>query len=622
LVKSRLLAIATPLVIAAAYSGTPASASSGPGVGNIPQGVQSNDAYAQSFNQKGVSNVFATAQQVSCYTPEAIYSMSINDGPNDGYDGQTPCNGAATTHENLGPYANQQGSAPGYPAPSAMLVKDHSESDIRVDPTNPKHIIASSKWFEGAESYDHVLGFYESFDGGKTWPVQGHIPGYEGFTDNTDPVGAFDGYGNYYEFILPYQFAFTSTGSHLFQKSNLPDPANPPEATSVAVRPHGSKGPNDWITTHTSVASGVKVTTPDYVYQDYPQGQEPDKQWIAIDTHKLLANGQANPNYNNIYVMFVNFSFSGSVSKPYVSIAKALPDGTHTDWSPLRRLPSLSSTSSDTYLLPHVDPNGVVWTSVANFPSRQSKSTATLYVDWSTDGGKTWQGPSTPAASNVTLAPFMYHNTTFRDGIEETFAVGTHQTESGQYPLYMAWEDDSLTFVNIILSASYDGGTTWSKPIQVNDNANAQVDEFQPQLAVAPDGTVSVNFYDRRLNCADARTAEAAGAGLALDQQNPNYTGALPPYGASNYCVNASVQFYSPTLAPYGHNIRISQHTADFQLNAPHDSSPTGTETFAGDYFGNDIARSTDYSTFVSTFNDGTNPQFRQQQVVAEVAVP
>ena len=48
-----------------------------------------------------------------------------------------------------------------------MLVNNHSESDIQVDPTNPNHLIGSTKWFASAEGYNHILGFYESFDGGK-----------------------------------------------------------------------------------------------------------------------------------------------------------------------------------------------------------------------------------------------------------------------------------------------------------------------------------------------------------------------------------------------------------------------------------------------------------------------
>ena len=176
---------------------------------------------------------------------------------------------------------------------------------------------------------------------------------------------------------------------------------------------------------------------------------------------------------------------------------------------------------------------------------------------------------------------------------------------------------------NVLLTASFDGGSTWSGPIQVNDNVSP-VDEFQPNLAVAANGRVSVNFYDRRLACSATGTAEAAAAGIALDRanQNPDYTGPVPPYGAPNYCLNASIQFYTPTLSPLGNNVRLTQHTWDPQLNAPHPGSPADEETFIGDYFGNITAGTNDISTFVSTYDDGPNPANYQQQVVARIAIP
>jgi len=209
-----------------------------------------------------------------------------------------------------------------------------------------------------------------------------------------------------------------------------------------------------------------------------------------------------------------------------------------------------------------------------------------------------------------------YANTTFEDGIEETFAVGSHA-------IYLAYESKSSGFGNILLTASYDQGKTWTYPIQVNDNTSPNVDEFQPNLTVGPDGTVSVNFYDRRLTCPASGTDEAAAAGLALDRSNPNYGGTLPPYGAANYCVNASVQFYTADLQPKRHNIRLTQNTWDPQLNAPNRSCPCNQlDTFLGDYFGHEIAGTIDYSTFVSTYDDGSNHKHYQQQVVATISVP
>ena len=201
--------------------------------------------------------------------------------------------------------------------------------------------------------------------------------------------------------------------------------------------------------------------------------------------------------------------------------------------------------------------------------------------------------------------------------------MGNHPASTGSYPIYVGYESKSTGFGNMLLTASYDQGRSWSLPIQVNDNVSTNVDEFQPNLAVAPDGTVSVNFYDRRLACPDRGTQDAANAGLQLDQHNPNYTGALPPYGAADYCINSSIQFYSASLEPIGHNIRLTAHNWDPQLNSPDRRCACApTDTFLGDYFGNEFAGALDYSTFVSTYDDGHNPHHYQQQVVAAVSPP
>jgi len=59
-------------------------------------------------------------------------------------------------------------------------------------------------------------------------------------------------------------------------------------------------------------------------------------------------------------------------------------------------------------------------------------------------------------------------------------------------------------------------------------------------------------------------------------------------------------------------------------LNAPHPGGAFDSETFIGDYFGNDASvGTTDWFTFVSTYNPGNaNPQNYQQQVVAKVTTP
>jgi hypothetical protein len=182
------------------------------------------------------------------------------------------------------------------------------------------------------------------------------------------------------------------------------------------------------------------------------------------------------------------------------------------------------------------------------------------------------------------------------------------------YPLYVSYEDGSTGGSNVYLTASYDNGASWSVPFLVNDNPPGEDTEaLQPNLDVAPSGTVSVAFYDRRLPCPDAG-AEAVAAGLQYDPSRP--------YGARDYCINAAIQFYRPNLAPIGHNVRLSAHTWDPQLSAPRPSCICSPSTFIGDYFGVTSNGTATFTTSVSTYDDGGNPSNYQQQVVARIGTP
>ena len=133
--------------------------------------IRSDATFAASYAAAGVANVSATAEKTSCYRPEVFYGGVLPASAGYPGGGTTTCPPAVpTTGENSGPYDTQDAVGAGNPD---ALVKDHSESDIRVDPADPIHLIGQSKWFVNAEGYNHLLGFYESFDGGQTWPVQG-----------------------------------------------------------------------------------------------------------------------------------------------------------------------------------------------------------------------------------------------------------------------------------------------------------------------------------------------------------------------------------------------------------------------------------------------------------------
>src|SRR5436190_4316902 len=535
-----------------------------------PQGSKSDAAFAGSYAANGVVNVSATTGAVSCYAPEVPYATAL--ASSDGYPGggETSCPGA-TTGEQTSAFATQDVSNP------PVLVKDKSESDLRVDPLNPQHLIGQSKWFVSAEGYNHLIGFYESWDGGATWPLQGHVPGYEGWTDNTDPVGAFDPWGNFYSLVLPYVFVYDKAGGHVYNNgSKQANPTVPPEAVSIAVHPAqptpGVPRVRDWITTHNG--------KPDYVFTaSNADTNTPDKQWIAIDTNPL------SPHYGRVYAMFTQFVLNPG--RILVSYADARPDGTHTDWSRPQVLPTVPGKPFDTYLLPHVAPDGTVYTTVTNNPVAKGFLNNSIYLVWSKDGGVTWQGPTLVASSVLTPA---YLNTSFSEGIVNSFGLGAHQV-SGQWPLYVAYEnEDADGLSRVYVTGSLDGGATWSAPIRVNDGPD-DVEALQPRVEVAPSDTVALAFYDRRLAC-----PSNAASGVQLDP--------LAPAGQTNFCVNTAIQFYKPDLTPAGHNIRLSQFTWDPQLNAPKRFCVCGSTTFIGDYFGLDFGSGYAYTTSVSTYDD------------------
>jgi hypothetical protein len=552
-----------------------------------PQGFQSDADFAASYAAHAVSAVAATTQRVSCYTPEVFYQGSLS--PSQGFPdgGSTLCAGAANTGELIGPFSTQNVANP------PLRAKDFSESDLHVDPTNLRHVIGISKWFVNSEGYNHLTGFFESFDGGATWPQQGHIPGYEGWTDNSDPVGAFDPWGNFYVVVLPYMFRYLSTGEHFFLAPDV-NPALPRSGLGVAVRPRGASTPASWLATHNGA--------PDLVRRAPFNGALVfDKQWIAIDT---------NPRSKHFGRVYVSWAIGANDEglRIYVSHADARRNGTHTNWSAPKRVLQQRRGIGDNGSLPRVTPDGRVWLATSSTASFGTPFTFSFTS--SGDGGRTWAKRRVIVRHNVD----GYKNTTFRSAFGEAFDIGKRKV-GRFYPLYGVYEDSTENGPTMLfIRASFDGGKHWQAPLQVNDNSSGG-EALQPAIVTAPNGRVAVAFYDRRLPCPARDTAEATIAGVIFDPR--------APFGRPNYCINTAIQFYTATLKPLGHNIRLSPHTWDPQLSTPHPECICTNPSFIGDYFGLDSRGGVTYTTSVETYNAaGENPGFHQQQLVSKLRTP
>jgi hypothetical protein len=511
-------------------------------------------------------------------------------------------------------FTNQVATTPttggGYPVPAGQtfpnpgtcgagsLNSNHSESWIAVKP-GTEDLIGNSKFFfdKYSQFYNFYLGTIRFHDGTPVGDNQ--VQGYDcestgtqsmppSWTDVTDPNVAFDTQGRAYQTTLPFN-AF-------WGKS----PLHPNGAIDVSY--------SDDMGQHWIKGNGGQdlEQSPNAVVRTL--GHVEDKQWIAVNDIK------SSPNHDHVYAMWSLFE-SGTIK---IRIAVSRDRGQTFSKAVTITAPSQTGVSN-TYIYPSIDAAGTVYIAFASFPHPAKTATATLYVSKSTDDGQSFS-PFVAAATAGSLPGCCLPNTTFRDGITESFAA------SPTYPghLYLAYEDWNGTKMNVKFTQSTDGGATWSAPATVNDNVDAPgvpTDQFQPSVAAGPNGAVAVAFYDRRLAC-------------------PNDPSVLPAdVGKTNFCIDTSLQPYkdSGTTAgavPIGGNVRISTFSWDPQqpgqtvggLSQLPCADANCAVGFIGDYFGLAISATNIYALFVSTHYpatgvtaDGGGPVYYQQQVLATV---
>ncbi len=191
---------------------------------------------------------------------------------------------------------------------------------------------------------------------------------------------------------------------------------------------------------------------------------------------------------------------------------------------------------------------------------------------------------------------------------------------------------------DVAFYSSLDGGQTWSAAACANDPSTQgdATDQFQPSVAADTQGHVAVAWYDRRAACPKHQPTGAAGYYTNL--------------GASNYCIQTGLQWYSDSgsaVSPSGSN-QLFGPIWDPQEPA-NEAAPTSTTnawpsgyvsdlphsvfnpcydtffgvfipvcvTFIGDYFGLAVSGGSADILNVSTF-----PTFNTSQPVSQWAQP
>jgi hypothetical protein len=333
------------------------------------------------------------------------------------------------------------------PPASGSEPDTQAEPHIAVDPNDPSIVIAVFQQGRFPDGGSVDPGFASSRDGGRTWAA-GDLPGLTvaaggTFERATDPVVVIAADGAVYVQTLPISFQ-----------------AN-----------------RDAVAVQRSDDHGRTFGPPVLLQQDQPCCQA-DKNWLGVDSFA------ASPHFGRLYSAWVRI-FSGA------QIVLRYSDDRGASWSALTTLADRTQTQDP---IPLVQPNGdltIVY--VARKQADDPEPTPTRAVaQTSHDGGVTFDGW-------VTIDTL--------GAIEPTQGV-----RSGGLPaaaidpvtgtLYAVWQDgrsrtDGLN--DIVLSASEDGGTTWTPVRRVHQpDGRRTYDRFTPAVA-AYGGFVHLTYRRRRV---------------------------------------------------------------------------------------------------------------------------
>jgi hypothetical protein len=364
----------------------------------------------------------------------------------------------------------------------------YSEPHISVDPLDPQHLVAASKMYQNLEEYKFKIGTFVSFDGGRTWSDNGHLPGYpkqdgdEGdeYHITSDPWTAFDDEGNAYTMVLdsPPDSQFTGAGWGM----NL----------------------------HKSTDGGRTWSGPIPIEKK----QDPVTRELLLSDKNTVTVDNFGPNRDGTTGnMYACWSEDAPVANLEVLVGRSNDAG--ETWRKGQPVSGADRTVIGCYLVvgPPEGPDepGVVYVFWLNFSDLTSSTGASLRMAKSTDGGDTYTPPETVVEINE--IPSTFPNSAFRN-----LSIPAAAVDPNDGTVYLTWADYHATRPNrdcpegteepdpgqvcdadILMARSNDGGESWSRPIRINQDAIGNgKDQFQPAIAATESGQVNMMWFDRR----------------------------------------------------------------------------------------------------------------------------
>jgi hypothetical protein len=362
------------------------------------------------------------------------------------------------------------------------------EPFLAVNPTTPANLVSvfqQDRWTDGGGSRGLVVGV--STDWGATWK-EVTVAGLNEANPTVLPDAPAATLSRYTDAWL----AFAPDGS-LYLSALAFDPGSLNGTVDAILVSKSANGGQTWGQP-VVVAENAGLTYNPNVYDDKPS-----------------VSAVADPTFPNAIDVNVAWSRQNLSGGPDAAMFARSIDGGQT-W-----LSSEHDLNPGSRPLGHEIVAGQGGT-LLDFYTVQSASAHVLTLARSSDGGQTWSFPGQAVAAINPISPYDpdHPGTPVRTSDNATDQLFDVAADPASGNLYAVWEDSfgGTSFNSIALTTSADGGLTWTAPVPVNRtpvNAAQPGDRqaFVPSVAVAPDGTVAVTYYDFRNN--------TAAAGLATD---------------------------------------------------------------------------------------------------------
>ena len=418
------------------------------------------------------------------------------------------------------------------------------EPYIAVDPTNAEHLITSvqqDRWNDGGAN---GLTNAVSTNGGATWSLAGTQPAF------TICEGASQGSAGFFNRATDPWVSFSADGKIAYSISD-----------SFNANGPGFGGASSIIISR-STDGGVTWQPPVTARLDKSLTVLNDKESMTADPVKpknayAVWDRLVSPSTNaNPTAFLVTPAFRGP------AMFSSTSDGGAT-WStgrPIFDPGEKNQTIGNQIVVPKAGPaagqliDGFDLLLNKGGKGKHPRSSESVAIIRSTDGGNTWSGPTIVAQQQVGSVSINGTRLRTSDELPE-FAAGPEGN------LYAVWQDSRFSPAGaskIAFSMSTDGGATWTAPIRA-DQSKGDSPAFIPQITARADGTVALQYYDLE-----------------------NATAASPDL-TDQFLVTCSSSCTNPASWASGGETQLSTSGSFNILTAPATTSGAG---FVGDYDG------------------------------------